>query len=206
MNATSHVTYLSTRYQLQIQCHPGCAAGPALAVQGYATAACRINVANWLLLLSAALAMAGSISWLTTMRAALSATEQSGSPWGKTLDTLSTHTLLTHPATAATATTASGWQLTSAATAQLTPPEPVGVRTQAAEGERDTGSGDSVLDVGQLWTYSTCPAGCVDLGVIAQVLGLPWPCFCQVWLLGDLTKELQKVSRGCCLCTSEVMC
>ena len=54
-------------------------------------------------------------------------------------------------------------------------------------------------DIGQVWASSSsnaCPPGCVDLGLIAKVFGLPWPCFCQVWLLGDLMTQLQQVRRG----------
>jgi hypothetical protein len=40
-----------------------------------------------------------------------------------------------------------------------------------------------------------CPPGCLDMGVIAQVFGLPWSCFCQTWLLADLLDKLSKVRR-----------
>lgn len=141
-------------------CHVGtdraCAAGcmPAGDLQAYSIHCFRINVANWTLLMLAALAMAGSITWLTTMSTALSATQQGGGYGKSTLPAPPTAARPTEPAAAAAA---------------------------------------ALSDVGQVWAVRACPPGCIDLGLIAEVLGLPWPCFCQVWLLGDLVEQLQKV-------------
>jgi hypothetical protein len=134
--------------------------GTIQSLQAYSSHCFKINVANWALLLLAALALAGSITWLTTMSTALSATQQGGG-YG--------HTALP-PTTAAVGPEAAAAAATAAA---------------------------ALPDVGKVWTVRACPPGCIDLGLIAEVLGLPWPCFCQVWLLGDLVEQLQKVRRRC---------
>jgi hypothetical protein len=40
-----------------------------------------------------------------------------------------------------------------------------------------------------------CPPGCVDLGAIAALFGLPGGCFCQAWLLTELNRQLQEVRQ-----------
>lgn len=58
----------------------------------------------------------------------------------------------------------------------------------------DAPASDSKYSLMAVGAAAKCPAGCIDLGFIASVLGMPWPCFCQTWMLGDLTKQLQTVS------------
>jgi len=187
-------------------------------VHAYSTHSFRLNVANWVLLLLVALAMAGSITWLTTMSTALSATQQTGSYGDKTMPA---------PLSAPSHSRSSDGQATadheSESTESMEPRALPGAakdvksfpRVQAdsdpaklhgspdvvkrASRSKSLGKGSDMPDVGQLWlsSYGTrCPPGCVDLGLIAQVLGLPWPCFCQVWLLGDLEEQLKKVRAG----------
>lgn len=167
---------------------------PIPVLQAYRLHSSRVNTANWCLLLAAALALAGSITWLTTMSTALSATQQTGG-FGHTPQAVSAAwsalTPLLQPSTS---------------TARLPKPPaitaPPAEAAEAVVGSRGAAGAAAAAgagtvgqaDVGQLWSVSTCPPGCVDLGLIAQVLGLPWPCFCQVWLLGDLIEQLQRVS------------
>lgn len=190
-------------------------------MHAYSTHAFRLNVANWVLLLLVALAMAGTITWLTTMSTALSATQQTGGYGDNTIMMSAQLSTPSHPQTSdgfmvATAVHDSESTESSRAVPGLakdvesfaryqvepdsaklhTPPD---VKKQASR-SKSVGKGADLPDVGQLWSTtsygSRCPPGCVDLGLIAQVLGLPWPCFCQVWLLGDLEEQLKKVRAG----------
>lgn len=157
----------------------------------------RINVGNWMMLLIVALAMAGSITWLSTMSAALSATQQAGgSPWGVAAAAAAANrhsvlsTVVQLPADVKAAAQATVVESTTTSSSTV-PVKSVGMASDTPE-------------MGQLWAASAstathdasngvCPPGCVDLGLIAQVLGLPWQCFCQVWLLKDLEAQLHKV-------------
>lgn len=140
-----------------------------------------------MLLLLVAFAMAGSITWLTTMNAALSATKESGGYGAAAAPAAISATGMVLPA-----------DVHGSSSEPATPPSSKTLTQKAvAKGVRSVGKGADVPDMGQVWSsYTACPPGCVDLGLIAQVLGLPWPCFCQVWLLGDLKEQLQKV----CVC------
>lgn len=149
------------------------------------------------MLLLVALAMAGSITWLTTMRTALSATQQSGGFGGeaRTLPSGSTDSPQIPQPLRASSTLSS-----RDAAVEHSPQITTNINTAidgtfaAAADSTQPDAGATLPDMGQLWAYRACPPGCVDLGLIAEVLGLPWPCFCQVWLLGDLIEQLQKVS------------
>lgn len=180
-----------------VQTVPGTTPVPAL--QAYRLHSSRVNAANWCLLLAAALALAGSITWLTTMSTALSATQQTGGFGHKPVNaawrvltpllqsSTSTARLPKPPAITAPPAEAAEAVVGSRGAAEG--------RAAAAAAAAAAGAGTvGQADVGQLWSVRTCPPGCVDLGLIAQVLGLPWPCFCQVWLLGDLIEQLQRVS------------
>jgi hypothetical protein len=142
-------------------------------VQSYVTHSFWLNVSNWVLLLLAALALAGSITWLTTMSTVLTATQQTGG-YGKQ-------------------------QPRFVGTTGSMPGVHAGADIRQAAGAAAAAAGRpaaAVSEVGQVMSppISRCPPGCIDLGLIAQMLGLPWPCFCQVWLLGDLVEQLSKVS------------
>jgi hypothetical protein len=186
---------------LRPDAHTNPAAGPVPTLQAYRLHSSRVNVANWCLLLAAALALAGSITWLTTMSTALSATQQtagfgSGYQHGSSSSSSGKWNVLAPLLQSGMGGSSAALPKPPAITAPPAEAAEAVVGSMRASGAAAAAGAGSVsqADVGQLWAVSSCPPGCVDLGLIAEVLGLPWPCFCQVWLLGDLVEQLHKVS------------
>lgn len=160
-----------------------------LSLSHYTSSSTKVTAANWvLLLLLAVVALSGSITWLSTMSGALSATAGGGGggppgpPWWP-------------PAAAAAAAppppaapvsskpTPTQDLLVTAA------PAPAAAAAPAAPGKQHT---QTLLAAAEGVAANKCPPGCVDLGVIAALFGLPGGCFCQTWLLADLNSKLQE--------------
>jgi hypothetical protein len=158
---------------LRTRIHPA-----GLTLSTYTSQACRVNAANWLLLLALALALAGTVTWLSDMITALSATQGSGG-FGGTLAAPPTATAKQHGTLAgAAAAAAAARDVGALMTAR--------VFTPAGDATAATAAASSGV--------AYCPPGCIDLGVVAKVLGLPWPCFCSMGLLGGLIEQLELVS------------
>ncbi len=49
---------------------------------------------------------------------------------------------------------------------------------------------------------SQCPAGCMDLGALAKIMGIPWPCFCQV---GTILHALSPFTEMECVLVSSMV-
>lgn len=134
------------------------AAGPSSLSEAAARAR-QVNCANWLVVLAVALALSGTVTWLSNMTTALSALEDGGG---------------------------GGYGAATLLPAQPRPPVGAAAPTELG-----------VLLAPRLpgAPIAYCPPGCVDLGVVAKLLGLPWPCFCSMGMLGGLIEQLHGVVR-----------
>uniref|UniRef100_A0A383VMH1 Uncharacterized protein n=1 Tax=Tetradesmus obliquus TaxID=3088 RepID=A0A383VMH1_TETOB len=164
-----------------------------LSLSHYTSSSTKVNAANWvLLLLLAVVALSGSITWLSTMSGALSATAGGGGggppgpPWWP-------------PAAAAAA--AAPPPPAAPVSSKPTPTQDLHVTAApapaaAAPAPPAKQHTHTLLAAAEGAAENQCPPGCVDLGVIAALFGLPGGCFCQTWLLADLNSKLQEAVRS----------